>query len=90
MVKVPIAVCIRSVQAGVYPNALVAARSVVQKAGWRGLFTVRWGVRWGVRWERPRREGGKVLRNHLGVRERMDCCARLLTCQPWSRGCWSR
>ncbi|GIL55112.1 hypothetical protein Vafri_10726 [Volvox africanus] len=39
VVKVPIAVCIRSVQAGVYPNALVAATSVVQKAGFRGLFT---------------------------------------------------
>lgn len=39
VVKVPIAVCIRSVQAGVYPNALVAARSIVSAAGPRGLFT---------------------------------------------------
>ncbi|GLC41559.1 hypothetical protein PLESTM_001214600 [Pleodorina starrii] len=39
VVKVPIAVCIRSVQAGVYPNALAAATSVVQKAGPAGLFT---------------------------------------------------
>ncbi len=43
VVKVPIAVCIRSVQAGVYPNVFAAARSVVAKAGPRGLFTVsRW------------------------------------------------
>ncbi|KXZ54883.1 hypothetical protein GPECTOR_4g955 [Gonium pectorale] len=39
VVKVPIAVCIRSVQAGVYPNVFVAARSVVARAGPRGLFT---------------------------------------------------
>ncbi len=39
VVKVPIAVCIRSVQAGVYPNAVTAARSIVRSAGPRGLFT---------------------------------------------------
>lgn len=39
VVKVPIAVCIRSVQAGVYPNAISAARSIVSAAGPRGLFT---------------------------------------------------
>lgn len=38
-VKVPLAVCIRSVQAGVYPNPLVAARTIVKAAGVRGLFT---------------------------------------------------
>lgn len=40
VVKVPIAVCIRSVQAGVYPNTVSAARSIVAAAGARGLFTV--------------------------------------------------
>jgi len=39
VVKVPIAVCIRSVQAKVFPNVLVAARSITKKAGPRGLFT---------------------------------------------------
>ncbi len=38
-VKVPLAVCIRSVQAGVYPNAFAAARSITAAAGTRGLFT---------------------------------------------------
>lgn len=38
-VKVPLAVCIRSVQAGVYPNVFNAARSIVKAAGPRGLFT---------------------------------------------------
>ncbi len=38
-VKVPLAVCIRSVQAGVYPNFVEAARSIVKAAGPRGLFT---------------------------------------------------
>lgn len=38
-VKVPLAVCIRSVQAGVYPNFFAAGRSIVQQAGPRGLFT---------------------------------------------------
>lgn len=38
-VKVPLAVCIRSVQAGVYPDFFSAARSIVAKAGPRGLFT---------------------------------------------------
>jgi solute carrier family 25 (mitochondrial S-adenosylmethionine transporter), member 26 len=38
-VKVPLAVCIRSVQAGVYPNVLAAARSITAAAGPRGLFT---------------------------------------------------
>lgn len=40
VVKVPIAVCIRSVQAGVYPNVVQAARSITNAAGVRGLFTV--------------------------------------------------
>jgi solute carrier family 25 S-adenosylmethionine transporter 26 len=39
VVKVPLAVCIRSVQAGVYPNVFAAARSIVAAAGPRGLFT---------------------------------------------------
>mmetsp|Transcript_13587 Transcript_13587/g.23888 ORF Transcript_13587/g.23888 Transcript_13587/m.23888 type:complete len:445 (-) Transcript_13587:491-1825(-) len=39
VVKVPLAVCIRSVQAGVYPNAFAACRSIVSAAGVRGLFT---------------------------------------------------
>lgn len=39
VVKVPLAVCIRSVQAGVYPNVFNAARSIVGAAGSRGLFT---------------------------------------------------
>ena len=38
-VKVPLAVCIRSVQAGIYPNFAAAARSIVAAAGPRGLFT---------------------------------------------------
>lgn len=33
VVKVPLAVCIRSVQAGVYPNAMNAASSIVAAAG---------------------------------------------------------
>jgi hypothetical protein len=40
VVKVPIAVCIRSVQAGVYPDVFAAARSITKAAGPRGLFTV--------------------------------------------------
>ncbi len=39
-VKVPLAVCIRSVQAGVYPNVFQAGKSITQAAGVRGLFTV--------------------------------------------------
>ena len=39
IVKVPLAVCIRSVQAGVYDNALVAAKEIVRACGPRGLFT---------------------------------------------------
>ncbi|KIZ00039.1 Putative carrier protein PET8 [Monoraphidium neglectum] len=39
VVKVPIAVCIRSVQAGVYPNVVAAARSITGAAGFSGLFT---------------------------------------------------
>lgn len=38
-VKVPLAVCIRSVQAGVYPNFFAAGRSIIAAAGVRGLFT---------------------------------------------------
>ena len=40
VVKVPLAVCIRSVQAGRYPNALAAAQSIIDTAGVRSLFTV--------------------------------------------------
>mmetsp|Transcript_14766 Transcript_14766/g.37552 ORF Transcript_14766/g.37552 Transcript_14766/m.37552 type:complete len:425 (+) Transcript_14766:849-2123(+) len=39
LVKVPLAVCIRSVQAGVYPNVFRASKQIVQAAGARGLFT---------------------------------------------------
>ena len=39
IVKVPAAVCIRSVQANVYPNVIVAARKITTEAGPRGLFT---------------------------------------------------
>eukprot|EP01025_Chloroclados_australasicus_P024209 TRINITY_DN2435_c0_g2_i7.p3 TRINITY_DN2435_c0_g2~~TRINITY_DN2435_c0_g2_i7.p3 ORF type:complete len:235 (+),score=39.89 TRINITY_DN2435_c0_g2_i7:961-1665(+) len=39
VVKVPLAVCIRSVQAGVYNNVFHAASSIVKAAGPRGLFT---------------------------------------------------
>ena len=38
LVKVPIAVCLRSVQAGVYPNTFVAAKRITQAAGYRGLL----------------------------------------------------
>ena len=44
VVKVPLAVCIRSVQAGVYKNVFHAASSIVAAAGVRGLFTVRFSV----------------------------------------------
>lgn len=39
IVKVPAAVCIRSVQARVYPNAIVAASRILKAAGPRGLYT---------------------------------------------------
>lgn len=39
VVKVPLAVCIRSVQAGIYRNVFHAASSIVKAAGVRGLFT---------------------------------------------------
>jgi len=39
VVKVPLAVCIRSVQAGVYPNVFNAASTITSKAGVQGLFT---------------------------------------------------
>jgi len=39
VVKVPAAVCIRSVQANVYPNVFAAARQITTAAGPRGLFT---------------------------------------------------
>ena len=39
IVKVPAAVCIRSVQAGVYPNVIAAGRKITAAAGPRGLFT---------------------------------------------------
>jgi hypothetical protein len=48
VVKVPIAVCIRSVQAGVYPNVVVAAKSITAAAGTQGLFTVRESARGGA------------------------------------------
>eukprot|EP00238_Polyblepharides_amylifera_P000056 CAMPEP_0196570454 /NCGR_PEP_ID=MMETSP1081-20130531/532_1 /TAXON_ID=36882 /ORGANISM="Pyramimonas amylifera, Strain CCMP720" /LENGTH=280 /DNA_ID=CAMNT_0041886901 /DNA_START=1014 /DNA_END=1856 /DNA_ORIENTATION=- len=38
-VKVPLAVCIRSVQAGVYSSPLNAAKCIVKATGPRGLFT---------------------------------------------------
>lgn len=40
IVKVPLAVCVRSVQAGAYPNAFAAAKAIVDTAGVRSLFTV--------------------------------------------------
>jgi len=39
IVKVPAAVCIRSVQASVYPNVIAAGRRITAAAGPRGLFT---------------------------------------------------
>jgi len=39
VVKVPLAVCIRSVQAGIYPSAPAAAAAIARAAGLRGLFT---------------------------------------------------
>lgn len=39
VVKVPLAVCIRSVQAGVYKHPLEAAISIIRAVGIRGLFT---------------------------------------------------
>ncbi|KAK9810207.1 hypothetical protein WJX72_006645 [[Myrmecia] bisecta] len=39
VVKVPLAVCIRSVQAGMYANFFQASSSIVKAAGVRGLFT---------------------------------------------------
>lgn len=39
VVKVPLAVCVRSVQANVYSNAFVAAREIYKSAGTRGLMT---------------------------------------------------
>ena len=40
VVKVPLAVCIRSVQAGLHPNPIAAAQSLIRAAGVRSLFTV--------------------------------------------------
>ena len=40
VVKVPLAVCIRSVQAGVYPNVIQACAIIVKNVGVKGLFTV--------------------------------------------------
>ena len=54
VVKVPLAVCIRSVQAGIYKNVFHAASSIVKAAGVRGLFTVRpTALQEGVRVQRP-------------------------------------
>jgi len=39
VVKVPLAVCIRSVQAGVYPHFFAAMRDITKAAGLRGLYT---------------------------------------------------
>lgn len=39
VVKVPLAVCIRSVQAGLYANPFTAAYQITRKAGAHGLFT---------------------------------------------------
>ena len=38
-VKVPAAVCIRSVQANIYPNVIAAAACITRAAGARGLYT---------------------------------------------------
>jgi solute carrier family 25 S-adenosylmethionine transporter 26 len=38
-VKVPAAVCIRSVQANIYPNVMAAAACITRAAGVRGLYT---------------------------------------------------
>jgi solute carrier family 25 S-adenosylmethionine transporter 26 len=38
-VKVPAAVCIRSVQANIYPNVIAAATCITRAAGVRGLYT---------------------------------------------------
>jgi solute carrier family 25 S-adenosylmethionine transporter 26 len=38
-VKVPAAVCIRSVQANIYPNVIAAATCITRAAGMRGLYT---------------------------------------------------
>jgi len=38
IVKVPIAVCVRSVQAGIYPDALSAGHAIVKRGGPSGLF----------------------------------------------------
>ena len=38
-VKVPAAVCIRSVQANIYPNVVAAATCITRAAGMRGLYT---------------------------------------------------
>lgn len=50
VVKVPLAVCIRSVQAGVYPNVFAAASAITGKAGARGLFTGACGWVGGCSW----------------------------------------
>mmetsp|Transcript_4418 Transcript_4418/g.15356 ORF Transcript_4418/g.15356 Transcript_4418/m.15356 type:complete len:389 (-) Transcript_4418:48-1214(-) len=39
IVKVPAAVCIRSVQANLYPNVVAASKGITKAAGVRGLFT---------------------------------------------------
>jgi len=39
LVKVPLAVCIRSVQAGIYPNVFNASQQIIRAAGVKGLFT---------------------------------------------------
>eukprot|EP00210_Caulerpa_lentillifera_P000655 g632.t1 len=39
VIKTPLAVCVRSVQAGIYKNAFSAAMSIVKEVGVRGLFT---------------------------------------------------
>lgn len=59
VVKVPLAVCIRSVQAGIYRNVVHAASEITKAAGVRGLFTVSRGRGQGWR-------GGAVSRDQQG------------------------
>ena len=71
VVKVPLAVCIRSVQAGRYPNAFAAAQSIVDTAGVRSLFTVS-RCRFCLR---PRSSGEALA--HCASRLRCRCGAKV-------------
>lgn len=59
VVKVPIAVCIRSVQAGVYPNVFAAAREITRAAGPGGLYCG-WCAAAGPHGEEGGEGGGRV------------------------------